>query len=330
MISKAVVPVLVSAAIILAFSCDAHAQNYDVFKDYDALKQPRSAVPIGARWIERGGPTGAATATDNIEISTGVTTLQFSNTFKSNLKLSLFGLLGLSRDQARTINVNLSDIEIHRVRDVTKLAGLTAGQRFLAVAIKAKRITVSGNANTVRSIAAQATNVGLPVNQDGTTAQLNAGSTGSQTLTLDGSNLFVAYKLLEFTAGTPRTTTTYHAGKPVTVNGWEFRPCLCSDDKNKVRFFVKDLMAIRPDGEAEVRMWEFPYGEDAYQVVKLPVRLIGNDVEYSSASLRYNIMRPCFVIDGSSAGCFRKEENNIELTTSKFSVRPYRDNGAPY
>lgn len=158
-----------------------------------ALSLPQSDIPIGAKWRPGIGPDGNGAPPSNLLTATAPTALNSTQTRQAGIQLGLAKFLGLSGDAADSTSVELSNLQVVRVRSLESTE-LSSGEAILYEGLKAGSIKVNYKANAAGEIEAAVEAQGLPI-----TGRTAGGDT--KTLTLDGSDLFIAYKVVRLDAG---------------------------------------------------------------------------------------------------------------------------------
>lgn len=227
------------AAIITIFPHCAQAQTGSLFDKYTVMVTPKADVPVGARWIPGVGPSGSGTEA-NVSVSAGAASSTVNSTTKKQMSLSVAQFLGFSGNSSQAINVTLESLEVHRVTDLTKLK-IKPGEQVLYEAIKAKKIVFKADDATAVGVKASATARGIPISADVSTGNDSA-------ITLDGSNLFLAYQVIQLKPAKISTIRKDHKGEEVTISDtYRFQFCRCLPNDG-VRISVTNLRAPNPDG----------------------------------------------------------------------------------
>lgn len=112
------------------------------FDGFTALNAPKADVPVGALWINGFGPTGEAAATDNLETERSLNGVVIDKGLQLSLTAGLFDLLGIEPRLRSHFNARFVDLNIVRVKDVSRLAGPVGEPRIVA-ALKAATIIVT-------------------------------------------------------------------------------------------------------------------------------------------------------------------------------------------
>jgi hypothetical protein len=312
-----------AAAVIVLASSPTIAQTDGIFRDYAALTVPRADIPVGAEWIPGVGPNGDG-ASDNISVAAGMSASTINTTLHRKIAFGLGSLLGLDADSATDRTVGLEGIEIHRVKDIGKLR-LAAGQQVLFEGIKAKRILVTVDKARSAQLQAAAQAKGIPI-----TASIDAGST--RKITLDGSNLFLAYQVIALESPRVREETKYHLGQDITLsNTYRFRFCECAD-AGGIKISMTNLLAPDASGGFVTQTWTMP-ANAAWAEYSLPAFRRGNTITAAMVTVKFLNDRIYFTTPAGEQkfmSNYPKERNSIELRTTTFTIQPVRNPSATY
>jgi len=302
---------------------NAAAQTDGIFKEHTALVVPRANIPIGAEWIPGVGPNGEGTPS-NVGISAGMSGSTIDTTTRRKIAFGLGSLLGLDANATNERNVKLEGIEIHRVKDLGQLP-LAAGQQVLFEGIKAKTISIVVDKVNGAKLKAAAEAKGIPVSAD-----VDAG--GTRKITLDGSDLFLAYQVISFSKPTARTTVKYHGGKDITIDEtYRFRFCECLENGG-VEVFMTNLLAPSTGAVFNTQRKELP-GNIAWAEFGLPPHRQGNNITANLATIRFHNDRVYYTTpegEKKFMSSYPKERNSIELRSTKFRIEPVRNPSASY
>jgi hypothetical protein len=158
-----------------------------IYVDFTALVEPRTELPLGALWIQDYGPTGEGAAADNIAVVRSLTGVTINRDTQLSLFSGILNLFGLDPSYRSRVSVRLSDVTIHRVKDLSKLAGPT-GEPRLYEALKAGAITITTESNLGLDLDLRAA-AKLPV--------IGRADTGrSRSFAIDGKDMFIAYRVV--------------------------------------------------------------------------------------------------------------------------------------
>ncbi|QHL92056.1 hypothetical protein GVO57_14320 (plasmid) [Sphingomonas changnyeongensis] len=155
---------------------------------YKIMDAPSSEVPIGALWLQGQGPAGPGTESTNVITRRSFSSLILNRAARRGLELRFAEYLGLQPGIAAKLSVSVSDISIMSVRDTAAL-GYQPGEAFLSDAMKASRITITTESKAEAELMAGLSSQGLHVSGKSTID-------GHETLTVEGLDLFFAYRVL--------------------------------------------------------------------------------------------------------------------------------------
>lgn len=306
-------------------SSPVSAQSTGLFKEYTPLVTPRSDLPIGALWIPSVGPSDGGDPA-NVSVQQGVSTISLDSTTRQKIGFGLGNFLNLSGGGDVIKSVDIDGIEIHRVADVGKLS-ITAGQQVLFEGIKARRIALTVGSDKAAEVTANAAAKGIPV-----VASASAGS--AQKITLDGTNLFLAYQVVGFNNPKVKTVRKKHKGSEVTIgDGYRFTFCFCHDNGDAdVR--VQNLKM--PDINGKFPMTKELYPANAsWLELSLPRQLSKNRLTAASATVRIRQHKSCFAEETTTGEklclvSFPGEANDVTLRTTTFQIERNKKPSATY
>lgn len=155
---------------------------------YKIMDAPTSEVPIGALWQQGYGPVGPSAAADNVVTRRSFSSLTLSRAARRGLEIRLAEYLGLQPGSSAKLSATVSEISVASVKDSVRL-GYKPGDAFLSDAMKASKITITTESQAEAELVAGLTQRGLQVS--GT-----ASADGQETLTVEGVDLFFAYRVV--------------------------------------------------------------------------------------------------------------------------------------
>lgn len=205
-----------------------------VFEGYKLLSNPRANIPIGAVWFQDQGPNGNRAAAENIEIVDGATVVNFTQDQRRTLIANVARFIGLTGVQAKNVTVNLSDLKVVRVKDIFQMDVSTDGN-ILYEGISAGTMTFTHGRDLNLDLASEFTAKGIPVDAAVTTGN-------NRSVTVNGSNLFLAYRVLKVTTldrsrfdvitdGSPERMTVSARGLEITADASAMKAC---DDMDSI------------------------------------------------------------------------------------------------
>lgn len=296
---------------------------------YQVMTFPRTSIALGAKWLQDTGPNGVGTETANIDTAKGLSNVQITTSMKRALNFSIGTFLGLSGDRARSLDSKYTNLSIDRVKDVTKVAGLRSGERILYEAVKAGKIEIKGAKGTNAALKAAAEARGIPV-------ALAMSSGNNSVLTLDGSDLYIAYKVMEVgpaTSSTQRSPfTNYSTAFETRLAPYRVSRKSFNDANFCAQSFPAEPAAFVVVNEAQPDITgNFPTKE-IYVLARAPSQEFPLDVTQTNNRIFARRLRVSYYPTGywtTSNGrnvCmidYPNGSNFVELTTSQFDLRVF-------
>lgn len=306
---------IVLIVVLLCGSAGASvAQDFDGFR---AMAFPREQLAVGAKWFPGIGPQGAGAQPSNLVENRGLSSAVLNTTTKASILANLGTYLGLSGNLISTRTATFSNLSVTSVVDLTALDTIAAGEQYLAQAIRAGTIEIRTDVNGAAELAAKAEARGIP-------ASVNVTGSNTRQVILNGTNLYVAYQVVELTGGAPRTRRVRHDGETITVDGtWRITFLNPNSRTDTVDVEVTNLRQPGPGGR--FRSFSFPYSPQAdwNREFELPAFRQGKFL--TAGSIRVHYRPTCH--DYSSPICvviFPRDQNDVVVTTSRFEVRAVR------
>lgn len=297
----------------------AWAQTGSLFDKYTVMITPKADVPVGARWIPGVGPSGSRTD-DNVSISAGSAASKITSTTKRQMSLSVAQFFGFSDNSSQSIDVSLESLEVHRVIDLTKLK-IKPGEQVLYEAIKAKKIVFRTDNINAAQLKANATARSIPIDAE-------ASASGGSAITLDGSNLFLAYQVVQLKPAKLSTVRKAHNGQEVTISGtYRFQFCRCLPDDG-VRISVTNLLAPNADGSFDRSTYVIKDQRGGWLDIPLGGRLVGNKLTSAIATVKYGSFFPMRGVTVVATGeplrfeDFSSEFNNVTVRSTTSEIEP--------
>jgi hypothetical protein len=314
---------IIAASLFLAFPVKAQVDVGNTFKDYTPISTPQTGVPVGALWLPGTGASGDGADPANLRIVKGADNSVVTRNLKQSVGLTVGTFLGLGADRAKNLKVDLGDIQIHRVRDLTALDA-QVGQQVILAAIKAGTISLTGDEAITATLKAAAQAKGIPI-----AGEIGGGKTS--TLRLNGSDLFLAFQVVEFRpAGGPKQKTYHHQGKGFTAERtYEFDFCRCGPG-DAIKVYVRNLAAPMVGGKYETQTIESRDSAAVWTEVGLKRFLRGNELTTASAKIAYDSAMRCddrIVTPDGKPFClanYPKSNNYVRLTTTKTKIVPVK------
>jgi len=162
---------------------------------FEVLDLPRSSIPIGARWRHGVGPDGPGAPRSELERIESAANLSSNRELAQGVEFAVTSYLGIEVEARMAVSVEFSGLTIERLASLNN--ALSAGSAVLYEGLKAARIKVSYDAGFDASIQANAAARGIPVIASSDTAT-------RRSLTLDGKDLFLAYRVVKMGEGRVR------------------------------------------------------------------------------------------------------------------------------
>lgn len=157
---------------------------------FDALRELRPAVPVGALWVEGFGAFGAGASPDNLVTEPGLRGISFDNDLQASFTAGFLQFLDLDPSYRSKFVARFSDLSVVRVKDMAQLTGPPGEPRIYA-ALKASSILLTAVQDIGLDIDARLTGRDLNVVGRGTTGQ-------ARTFTIDGKDMFFAIQVATF------------------------------------------------------------------------------------------------------------------------------------
>jgi hypothetical protein len=321
--------------LVTTSSLAGQSKQRNPLTNLSVMTLPQAEIPIGAEWIPGIGPNGTATTGDNITITKGLSASTLSSTTKNEIGVSLAAFLGLSGQESRELKADYTNLAVYRVKSISALKGIKAGQTVLMSGITADVIKVSAKRSLSAKISTAASAKGLPVN-----AVVDSGDT--ETLSIDGSNLFIAYSLVRINPAKPTVIQKSFANKNsatignlrFVLDGENYISCACGKNagacakQTNVRVEVANLASPNLDGSLEMRTIEFNPIIDNEREFSLGEFRQGSRFTISRASFRYHPRKS--LGGGICLIDFQKEFNLVRLTNIEYAMSPFVDKRAPF
>lgn len=157
---------------------------------YQIMENPRSKVTLGAKWINDIGTNGNGVPEEEIDRVSGIESYIYTSSANASVTAQLarfFGISGAAVNQTKFI---LKGIETYRVKDIFT-TNITAGESILYEAIKVRTIYIEQVQGANAGIEAQLRAKGIPF-------EVGAAVNGGERVVIDGSNLFLAFRVVTF------------------------------------------------------------------------------------------------------------------------------------
>ncbi|MFC3356438.1 hypothetical protein [Sphingobacterium zeae] len=200
--------IFISLFAILLISCNAQkkipSENIqgqtqgmkNPFDGYKFIPMPKSNLNIGSEWLSGQGPIDQGLPIQDLEQVNGLSSINFDSESKFNidLKSKLLNIIGLdaSYNSLKKYNLIIDSAVIVRVNNLNKLKW-TSGTTYLYEGIKVKGFTLVANEGIIDTISIKLDKV-----KNSLEISPNQGYSNKNNVSLKGSGLFIAYKLLKF------------------------------------------------------------------------------------------------------------------------------------
>jgi hypothetical protein len=325
---------IIAVAFLLEGPLPAASLNQNLFSNFVAMKLPQREVPVGAKWLPGIGPTGPGADTDNLVTSQSVTNDVITSTLKRQLAFSVGTFLGLDANRSQTLDATFANLSVVRVSDLTKIRTVRAGDQLLYLAIKAGKISIKTDTGSAASLKAGAERKDVPVT-------LTASGGNTSVITLDGSDLFIAYQVLQLGKPQVRQTIVPHkGGEAILLGKYRFRFCQCAPG-NPVTVEWGNLSDVGTDGVIVTKRITFHPVTERLNEYPLDSDFAGNTITAARVRFLYRATQECTPMGGVStpAGVptrlcgpiqFPKADNKIVLTTTSFVLSPVARPDGPF
>jgi hypothetical protein len=198
---KVWVPLLVSA--ILVVGCvpapsPSTGTVSGIPAGFKALSIPREDISIGAKWRPSIGPDGAGIAKENLLSVRSVDILSSNQVLSGGVKTALADFLSLGGLAGTELKMDFGNLLIDRVADLS-LVNASTGDSIVYEGLKAESIKISYQSQYSAEVRAAIEQKGIPILFEG-------GGSGGNTMTIDGSDLYIAFRAVSLQpAGTKRS-----------------------------------------------------------------------------------------------------------------------------
>lgn len=155
---------------------------------YKIMDAPMSDVPVGALWHQGFGPIGPGAPAENIVSRRSFNSLTLSRAARRGLEIRMAQYLGLQPHSSAKLSATISEISVSSVGDPARL-GYGPGDAYLSDAMRAEKIAITTEDAAEADLVAGLVARGLRVSAQGA-------SQGAETLTVEGVDLFFAYRVV--------------------------------------------------------------------------------------------------------------------------------------
>lgn len=302
---------------------------------FKALSFPRTEIPIGATWIEGVGPNGDGADEKSLVVRSGMSSFSLTESQKLGLTASVSTMLGISSSAGNSLNVSYEDLKVQSVKDISNFS---QGQRVLYEGLKAGTIIVTYSSGLDATVKASLEKEKLPY---------NAEMTGSDksTLKINGSNLFLAYRVVSLGGGSPSSTVKKFSmgssNSKLDLGNYEFtfpistiQDCQCTQVcKSDMSVNVRNYSAIDWQGKP----YETNIPIDVWQTnpsAPLKLNSSGESGQVLTDFVEINIDNVVVEFGGkvhrmSSPKVCGTVKGDIRLTSARFAVQSVLSPSAP-
>jgi hypothetical protein len=159
----------------------------EVYGGYVALEMPRTAVPVGALWVQDYGPSGEGAAADNLVTERSLSQVTISSELQLGLTTGILNFFGLDPSYRNRLSARFGDLSIVRVKEMSKLSGPDSELRIYE-AVRAGTITITTDNDVGLKLETRALGQNLPV--------VGRSENGSRrNFSIDGRDMFIAFRV---------------------------------------------------------------------------------------------------------------------------------------
>jgi len=325
---------IIAVAFLFERPVPAASPNQNLFSNFVAMKLPQREIPVGAKWLPGIGPTGPGADMDNLVTSQSVSNKAITSTLKRQLTFSIGTFLGLDANRSQTLDATFGNLSIVRVSDLTKIRTVRAGDQLLYLAIKAGQISIKTDTGSAANLQAGAERKNVRV-------AVTASGGNTSVVTLDGSDLFIAYQVLQLGKPQVRQTIVPHqGGEAILLGKYRFRFCQCAPG-NPVTVEWGNLGDVGTDGALITKRITFHPVTERLNEYPLDSDFSGNTITAARVRFLYRATQECSPLGGATtpAGVpsricgpikFPKADNKIVLTTTSFVLSPVARPDGPF
>lgn len=167
-----------------------------IFENFQVLNIPKENISIGSEWIEGIGPTTLNVSQKDLQEINSLTQYNFNDSSDFSLKIkssiaSYFGLSGMLTN-SKTYDLKIESASIVRLDNIDKL-NYSAGSTYIWEGIKIKSFTLATELNKGDSVGIQIKDVNKDIE-----ISPYVGAPQKKTFLIKGFNLFVAFRLVNF------------------------------------------------------------------------------------------------------------------------------------
>jgi hypothetical protein len=340
-----------SLAVLLAAGCKTSEGGSGfgqgggaVPKGFQALTVPRADIPIGAIWMEGVGPDGAGQPEENRVRTQSVASLESDRSLSAGVEAAIARYLKLTGSGSERVKISLTSLTIERVKSLANVE-LGSGQGLLYEGLRAGRITLTYKSTMEASVRAAASEQNLPITA-------SVGGNAENTLVLDGSGLFIGYRVVRLVPeGVDREKEELEDGRvrlepyEIELNTGPMIKCYCDTGRDGAAYDRCSREAPSVASVVNVSRFTGTGGQSYAEKFQVPGALAGvtrvslgttmSDASISADTLNFWLIYAPMVQDGAAHGLgqlcsiFIEEKSYVELVRSRFRVQAVPNPVAP-
>lgn len=314
-----------------------------VLEDYKVLSTPKSDIRIGAVWRPGIGPDGSGLSGEELLVSKSIDSLTADKIFRQRVEASVYQLLGVSGELRRLSSLELENIEVVTVADLSQLK-VQPGNQLLYEAVRVGGIKIKTSqvyADDIRSMAMQ--------RLGNSTIAMEGGGSGA--LSVSGANIYVAYRVVELGAAQVSVKRKrFTSARKQSLAGYEFsfdtKPvmnCICKGRpigyqagngevnrchaQNSIVVMVENSAGGLVASGGNTMKFGYNLGAVTQPSIVIDNRNRANAIEIDRFSLDAHLsgINSCLVLGG-----FEFHENSVmTVQTIKYPIRPIGSPSAP-
>ena len=311
---------------------------------FQALTVPRDDIPIGAIWMDGVGPDGPGQPETNRVRAQSVASLDSNQTLSAGVEGAIARYLKLTGSGSEKVHINLTGLTIERVKSLAEVQ-FGSGQALLYEGLRAGRITLTYKSTLEASIKAAVAEKNLPITA-------SVGGNSENTLVLDGSGLFIGYRVVRLVPeGVDREKEQVEDGKvrldpyEIEVDTKPMSNCycgtgadgaaynLCSHEAPSVASVVNYSRFTGTGGQSYAEKFQVRGAMSGATRVSLGTTM--SDTSVSADTLNFWLVYAPMVQDGAKHGLgklcsiFLDDQSYVELVRSRFRIQGVPNPAAP-
>lgn len=167
-----------------------YCQNLaNILEGYTISSLPTSKSIVGSKWVKGIGATTEGLPEDKLVIAESLALLSLNKNNEINIGAALISVLGLSGYNSSDIKVIINKLDVYTVKNLYELP-LAQGEAFVFSSIKAESFDLEFDSKLSSAVDAKIMYANLPF-------RLSSSTDHRKRLTIEGSNLFVAHKIVK-------------------------------------------------------------------------------------------------------------------------------------